>query len=259
MDFAKLRSEHDSANTNYITKKGALFEEGELHGEQWEKLANERLNTLAQTLNTITEKDIEACPSYVETVDLFVSFFDDVILECAGLTNRLKESEMKILELCQIAVGTTMDDKTRDSKNEHAICTLIDGLVMTELPLATRGSAMTAALMHPTNPLRLGQSLYEIFCDKYPEAADRIIVDYLACENNLRKALTDGSPAEASEYADKLMNMPITSPEKYLLISMVMFYSEMTSEASRTLDIGLNEFPMNDRLLKAKEGLAAVL
>jgi len=259
MDFTKLKTAHDAKNELYIKGKSELFEKGELFGNAWEKLADNRLDELSAALSAITDSDIDSAPNYVEVIDCLVSFFDDVVVECALVTGKRKKAETQILELCQKSLSTTVEADSRDSKNEHAVCALIDGLLINELPLAMRSAAITTAILHETNPLRLGQTFYDIFCEKYPSAADENVSEYLRHENALRTALTSGTPGEAGEHAEKLMNMKINTPEKYLLMSMVMFFNEMSNDAARILDIGLAAFPDNDRLLNAKAGLTEIM
>jgi hypothetical protein len=257
MDFTKLKTAHDAQNEAYINGKGELFENGDLHRDAWAKLADKRLDELEANLSAITDEDVTAKP-YVETIDCLVSLFDDVILECALVTGKRKKAETAILELCQKSLATTIDDSNRDTDNEHVICSLIDGLIINEMPLNMRSAAISAAILHDSNPLRLGQTFYDIFCNKYPSAVDQTVVAYLKCEGELRTALTNGTPGDAGERAEALMSMSINNPEKYLLMSMVMFFNAMSDDASRVLEIGLGQFPGNERLLRAKDGLAEV-
>lgn len=259
MNLTQLKESHDNQNEAYIAEKSNLFENGEAPRDQWLALANKRIEQLLADIQPISPEEVDAMPDYIEVVDCFVSFFDDVTLECAQLTNRRAEVEKAILGLCQGALGKPTEEKTRNSDEEHVACALIDGIIMHELPLVVRAAAVKSAMLHDTNPLRLGYTLYESFCVKYPEHADLQTLEYFRCEELLRNQLLSGNPADSAETAARLMAMPINNPERYLLMSMVVFFNGFIDDAARTLELGLNDFPDNERLLKAQEGLALAL
>jgi len=260
MNINELKQNHDSTNEEYISAKFKLVSGvAKPDMEKWAQLADNRIDELNKTLALITDTDIMAMPSYVEVVDLFVSFFDDVILECALLTKRRAEIEKKILDLCKEALGTPTADATRDRDGEHITCSLIDALVFVEAPLPARASSLTAALMHDTNPLRLGFTLYKIFCDKYPNDINGGALQYLTAEEEVRLSLiTSQNDAETADKLDALFKVPINNPERYILMSLYSFYNGFPKDASRALEIGLKAFPGNERLLGAQAGLAGL-
>lgn len=256
MDISKVRETHDKHNELYMASKTELFGQDKLNDDEWVKIAGIRLSQLSAALDAVDDKDIDEAKDYIEIVDCFVSLFDDVVLECVLLTGMRKEIETKILDLCKQALGKPSQEKTRNFESEHVVCQFIDGLIMNEIPLDLRAHPIKNAMMHDTNPLRLGKTLYDVFAEKYPEHVDATLTEYLNCEEALRANLTNGDPVEGADISAKLLAMPVNNPERYLLLSMVTFYNGLVDDAARTLEIGLKEYPGNDRLLKAQEGLA---
>jgi len=254
MNFNQAREQHDAQNEKYIAAKTDLFSKEEFDNKKWAELAENRLTQLFEAVDKV-----EATDNYVDFIDCMVSLFDDVILECAMVTNTRKEVETKLLEPCKQAMSQPTTESKRDSKNEHIVCAIIDGLLITEATTKQRANAMNAGIIHETNPLRLGLCFYEIFTEKYPEDCNSELTEYLKCEAALRYELTMGNPQEATEIATELLKMKMTTPEKFLLMSMVAFYSGLADDAARTLEIGLNQYPGNERILKAQEGLQAAL
>jgi len=255
MNIQQLKETHDNQNDLYIQGKGDLFAAGQIQDNALKPLAEDRLANLITVIDGISQEAMDAMPNYIEVIDCFVSFFDDVILECALITNRRKEIENKILNLCQKVLGKPTEEKTRDFDEEHVVCALIDGLVIHELPMMMRANTIKSAMLDDTNPLRLGQTFFEDFCVRYPEYADLPMLEYLKCELSLREKLINGDPAEASSIASKLMGMPINNSERFMLVAMVMFLNGVTSDATRILELGLNDFPGNERLLAAQRSL----
>ena len=255
VNIQQLKDNHDSQNELYIQSKNDLFTQGQINELEWVNIAETRVQSLYSDISAITQEEIDATADYIEVTDCFVSFFDDVILECTIVTDKRKEVEGKILELCKKALGKPTEEVTRDYDQEHVVCGLIDALILYEMPMQLRGSVMKAAMLDETNPLRFGQTFYEDFCTKYPEQADVQLLQYLRCEFSLRQELTKGDPGTASEIATRLMNMPINDSERYLLVSMVMFLNGMVEDATRILEIGISNFPDNQRLLVAKASL----
>jgi len=252
INIAELQMTHDVQNEVYASARAKSNE------DVLKKIANERLDELFKAITPITGKAIDDMPSYVEVVDLFVSFFDDVILECALLTGRRAETEKKLLDLCKEALGKPTELKTRDAKEEHIVSTFIDALILHEAPLSARASSLATALIDVTNPLRLGLTFYKIFCEKYPNEGDARILQYFKLEEEIRLALLTNNAAEATEKIGKLFEIPISTPERYLLMSLNSFYNGLADDAKRVLELGLNAFPGNKRLQNAKDGLAGM-
>ncbi|MCL2216565.1 MAG: hypothetical protein FWB91_06035 [Defluviitaleaceae bacterium] len=248
MNIAGLQMSHDVQNEVYVSAKANALD--------LKKIANDRLDEMFKALASVTPKDIDAMPSYVEVVDLFVSFFDDVVIECALLTGRRAETEKNLLNLCKEALGKPSELKTRDSKKEHIVATFIDSLILHEAPLAVRAAGLSATLIDATNPLRLGLTFYKIFCEKYPGEVDARLLQYFKLEEEARMALVTNNAAIATDKIAKLFELPINEPEKYLLMSLNSFYNGLTDDARRVLDIGLSAFPGNQRLQSAKDALA---
>lgn len=259
MNIDKLHQEHDKQNENYLDAKAALFSKGngEADAGKWKTLANKRLDSLVSLLSGITNEDIAAASSYISATDCLVSFFDDIVLECTLLTDRRNEIEGKLLDLVKEALGTPMEQNTRDMEAEHVACSFIEGLVMHEAPLDSRYSTMTSALMHDTNPLRLGLTFYKIFCEKYPDTVDEALMEHLHLEENVRIMLMNGNMSQVLDEVTKLFATPYNNPEKFLLLSLASFGSGLTDDAIRTLEIGLGSFPDSERLKSALESLKA--
>ena len=259
MNINQLQQEHDVANSNYANAKMTLLQEPELNSDKWESLANQRLDTLVSDLCKVTSDDIESYDSYVEVVDCFVSFFDDIVLECALLTNRRKELEEKIINKCKVALTKPTELKTRQTKDEHIVSSLIDSVSNQSDPIVKRLLLLVSSLMHETNPLRLGLSFYEDFCEEHPDATDKIVLDYFKTEEDIRFHLTMGNVKDANEALIKLFNMDYKTPEQYILMSLNTLYMNSPEDSKRSLDIGLEKFPESKRLLIAKEDLASIM
>ena len=261
MNIEQLHKEHDSQNEVYLTAKAELFSKGngEANHKKWLKIAHKRIDTLIEQLAKITPETIAAASSYIESTDCLVSFFDDIILECVMFTDRRKEVEGKILDLVKEALGTPTAERTRDHETEHVVCTLVDALVLQEVKLSARGATMVTALMHDTNPLRLGFTYYKTFCEKHTRSVDRPALEYLQTEENARTRLMNGELSEAVDEVTKLFSSPYNNPEKFLLLALSSFGSGIVDDAKRTLEIGLNNFPGNDRLQSALDLLTSSL
>jgi hypothetical protein len=239
---------HDRQNEEYISAKTRLYEASKQSlNAELKSIANDRLNKLSETIAEIKVKGTK----YVETVDTFVSLFDDVINECVILTNRRAEIEEKIIEICKQAIQKST--AKRNAKNEHVTARFIDCLDAE--PSAEISREMAAALLDVTNPLRLGLSLYVDFCEKNSQFAEIESLDYLKTETKIREGLVNGSDEDVLKGFEKLLLSPIDCPEKYLLLSLNSFYHGFESDAANVLKIGLHKFPDNERLLSARDEL----
>jgi hypothetical protein len=245
MNIAKLQQAHDTQNAAYISAKTA-------DNEALKPIANERLDNLLADMKKITK--ISAV-NYVDAVDLFVSFFDDVVIECAELTNRRTEIEEAIIAMCKKALKKPTTDGARSEKDEHVTAQIIDCL--NAEPSEEVHHKLVVAILDDTNPLRLGLSSYLDFCEKNPTLAHPQIFDYLQTEASVRASLIKGDDAETFAGLEKLLASPVNVPEKYLLTSLNSFYHGYDKDAIRALDIGLTAFPSNERLLNAKNALVA--
>ena len=254
MNLQDLRNTHDVQNITYMNEK-AIACENEVNETKIRELATKRIEQFKQLVAAITADDVTAIPSYVEAVDFLVALFDDIILECALLTGRRGEVEKCLLDLCKEAIAEPTAQNTRDRKDEHVVASLIDGLILSEIPLGIRASGMTTALLDATNPLRLGLSFFKIFCDKYPEEVNEKAFAYLKLEEEIRVSMLTENNAETANKLTKLFEMPLNNPEKYLLMSLYSFTNGFTDDAKRALELGLATFPENERLTLAKEGL----
>ena len=255
MSITMLIQEHDEQNAIYQRNKAELFTQPDITNPNWIVLAGDRLDLLVQSLTSFCGEIVSSLSSYVETVDGLVSLFDDVILECSLLLNRREEIEEKILDLVKTAIVAPTLEDGRDRGGEHIVTVLIDGLLMSDVPLILRSTTMTAAIIDDTNPLRLGLTYYRIFCEKYPEVADSPALEYLKTEEEAHFLLLSGQNAAAAEAINRLFDSPVKSPEAYLLIALNSFYSGLDKDAIRSLEIGLEAFPGNLRLISARDGL----
>jgi hypothetical protein len=249
----ELHQMQDKFNEIYATSKADIFTEemftkGSEANTKWLALAATRIANLNETLSSVTDAELSA-PSYVETVDILVSLFDDVILECAELTGKRTEIENTLAQLVNKATANA----TRDAAAEHVFTQFVDAL---NSPASGEiSSQMAATLLHDTNPLRLGFSLYEKFCAENPLFTDVAPLDYLKIEATVRRGLITGDNAATLTALEKLLNTNISTPEKYLLASLNSFYNGFEADAIRALEIGLNAFPGNERLTSAKGAL----
>ncbi|MCL2199894.1 MAG: hypothetical protein FWB80_13330 [Defluviitaleaceae bacterium] len=243
-----LHENHDKQNEEYISAKAELFTKkpGKVTNEL-NSLANDRLNKLSDVIASV-----KFTGDYVEALDTCVSFFDDVVLECAEITNRRTEIEHKIIELCRTALSKA---KKRNDKQEHVTAKLIDGL--NAKPSQEAAKTIAAAVMDITNPLRLGYTQYADFCEKNPLTIDKPTFDYLKTEVAVRANLINGNDRDAFEALEKLLISKIETPEKYLLASLNSYYHGLEKDAKRALEIGLAKFPNNERLISAKGVLRA--
>ncbi|MCL2356507.1 MAG: hypothetical protein FWC70_05000 [Defluviitaleaceae bacterium] len=224
-----LQENHDKQNEAYLTAKAKLFEEGGQPGD-FAEIANARLDKLAPT---------DTGGNYLETLDFFVSFFDDVVLECAEITDRREEIETKILSWC----AKILPEKSkRDPENEHVTARIIDG-----------DEKMSDAILHDTNPLRLGFFAFLAYCEKNPASPE--VLEYLKLERGVRAFLTKGEDAAAFASLEKLLLSPVNCAEKYLLVALCLFYQGFEDDARNSLDVGLKISPNNQRLLSAKDAL----
>jgi hypothetical protein len=247
-----LQEAHDKSNEAYTTTKAELFSrKSKKLTDELNSLANDRLNKLNETIAGISDFG----NSYVEAVDTFVSFFDDVILECAELTSRRAEVEEKIIGLCKNAMEKPTAENKRNEKEEHVTAKIVD-CITKEMPPPLISATMAAALLDNTNPLRLGLTFYEAFCEKNPLFADTKALYYLKTEAEVRASLIKGDDEQAFAALEKMMASPIECPEKFLLFALNSFYCGLENDAVRALDIGIGKFPGNERLLSAKSALA---
>ncbi|MDR0273430.1 MAG: hypothetical protein LBI27_08965 [Clostridiales bacterium] len=245
MNIEKIYQEHDGDNEVYISAKRELITGKEIN-DGVISAAGERLDKLCKMMEGIDA----ASGDYVEAIDLFVSFFDDVVLECAELTDRRAEIESKIIEHCKKSLTAA---KTRNAKEEHVTATIID--CISAAPSAKVSKEMAAAVLDETNPLRLGLTLYEDFCNKNSLFTDVNSLDYLKAEAEARRNLIKGDDKAAFDALEKLISLPKETSEKYMLFSMNSFYHGFTDDARKSLEIGLNKFPDNPRLVSAKSAL----
>lgn len=258
MNITQLIQEHESQNAVYLNGKTELPAQPDPTDPTWVNLAEERLDALMKQLSSITDEELTDADSYVQNVDALVSLFDDVILECVLLTKKRAAVEEMILNHIKTAISEPTKNDKRNREDEHVVSNLIDGLVMSELPLVLRSTTMTSALLHDTNPLRLGLTYFRIFCNKYPNIADMSALNYLNDEEEAHRFLLSGQNGRAAEFVAKLFDSAVKSPEKYLLMALNSFYSGFENDAVRALELGLEAFPGNLRLSDAKEGLLGI-
>ncbi|MCL2223409.1 MAG: hypothetical protein FWB96_00405 [Defluviitaleaceae bacterium] len=249
MNISQLQQEHDKHNEIYMTEKADVFSGVRVKRKKWQTIANERLDKLNEAIADISE----ITGNYVEAVDLFVSFFDDIIIECAIYVSRRAEIEEKIIALCKKALEKPTADNTRNAKDEHVTAMLIDGL--NEKPSAEASKKMTEALLHDTNPLRLGLTLYMDFCEKNSLFTDVNSLDYLKLEAVVRQSLISDTGKETIPKLEKLLSSPVDCPEKYMLTALNFFFLGFEKDAINALDIGLKKFQGNERLAGAKKSI----
>ena len=241
-------AEHNKANADYIAKKSKMGKN--LDVSILTKYANERIELLFGLLSTISEADINKESSYVSVVDFLVSLFDDIVLECALLTGQRAEVEERIIVLCEIAKAKADKENCRDINEEHIVLTLLDGLDMrddSEIKL----SVIHAALLHETNPLRLGLCKYK----SYIGETNNEVQEYLFTEERIRMMFLQGDAAQATLEVEKLANMKINTPEKYLFIALNSYYNGFVDDAKKAIRIGLHAFPASERLKIASNEL----
>ena len=258
MNIAQLLKEHDAQNAVYQTGRADLPAQPDTSDPKWIALAETRLDALLSSLSSIPNESLLTADPYIDAVDTLVSFFDDVVLECALLVKRREEVEEKLLTLLKLAISKPTDEDRRDRKDEHVVSNFIDGLIMNEVPLVLRSNSMTAALLDDTNPLRLGLTYYKSFCNKYTDFADKPALSYLETEEEVRFLLLSGQNSQAAELVAKLFESAVKTPEKFLLMALNSFYSGFAEDAVRSLEIGLEAFPGDIRLAGAKEGLLSI-
>lgn len=249
MNIPNLQKKHDTQNEAYVIAKTERFSTGIIESE-WLALANERVDELLKTMKGLRKID-EA--DYVEALDLFVSFFDDIVLECVELTGRRAEIEEKIFALCKKVLVKPTDENARKPDDEHVTAKMIDNLAAN--PSAQTFGAITSAILDDTNPLRLGLSFYVNFCEKNPDLVDADSLNYLNNEAEVRVAFITGDDVAAFTAVEKLLRSPINCPEKYLLLSLNTFYQGLEEDAINALEIGLKAFPGNERLQNAKNAI----
>ena len=257
----KFQQAHDAQNDVYTNTKAGLFNnKGEIDDAKWKAAATERVDKLCRMMADITtEENIVSAP-YVQAVDLFVSFFDDTILECATITGRRAEIEGKIVSLCEIALKKPNQENARNDKDEHVTAKLADCLQTMKsgaAPDEALSAKMAAAVLDDTNPLRLGFVAYEEFCKNHPQLADKNALEYVRAETKVRESLINGNHAEAFAAMEKLLTSPFNCAEKYLLAALNAFFHGFNNDAMHALDVGLEKFPNNKRLLSAKEAVEA--
>ncbi|MCL1877848.1 MAG: hypothetical protein FWF80_03245 [Defluviitaleaceae bacterium] len=237
---------HDKGNADYISAKAKLFEEGQ--GDKLSSLANDRLGKLDELLDSIK---IPAKANYVEVIDLYVSFFDDVIVECVELAGRRAEFEEKIISRC---AGYLPEKNDRDEENEHVTAKIIDCTKSSDPPDKI-AKIFADAILHDTNPLRLGSYAFVEFCKQHPTVAPRDVHEYLLNEVEVRTHLITGDDVAAFASIEKLLKSSINCAEKFLLVSLSLFYLGYEDDARNALDVGLRLSPNNERLLSAKGAL----
>ncbi|MCL2050044.1 MAG: hypothetical protein FWG87_15090 [Defluviitaleaceae bacterium] len=242
----KLHETHDKHNAEYISAKAELFKT-KPSDEALRAVASGRLDQLTEMLGAVEIADT----GYVQSIDTLVSFFDDIVCECAIATDRRAEIEEKILALCKTALDKSTEK--RDKKNEHVTAALLDSLTLA--PSAEASAAISAALLDSTNPLRLGLTRYIAFCEQNPNLADPKSLDYLKTEAAIRESLFFGNDKATSAAVERLLTSPIDCPEKYLLVSLTMYYYGYEADAKAVLERGLGIFPKNERLVSAKNSL----
>ncbi|MCL1862708.1 MAG: hypothetical protein FWF78_03980 [Defluviitaleaceae bacterium] len=241
--MTNLHESHDKQNEAYMSAKAELFsKKPKDNAAQLNSLANDRLNKLSDVIASVTFTG-----DYVEAIDTCVSFFDDVVLECAELTNRRVEIEHKIIELCKTSL---LKATKRNDKDEHVTAKLIDAI--NAPPTQDTSKAIAAAILDNTNPLRLGFTHYAEFCEKNPTIVDMQTFDYIKTEVSVRENLIKGNDNDAFNALEKLLKSQIDTPEKYLLASLNSYYHGFEKDALRALEIGLEKFPDNERLVSAK-------
>lgn len=246
MNVKKMQKEHDKQNEAFLAAKMA--------DEKPETLAVGRLDELCKVLDAITGEDMAGAGSYVGVVDMLVSFFDDIVVECIALTGRRVEIEEKLLNLCKLALTEPTKNGTRDTNNEHVVAVLIDAVLFHEAKHTDRADAMERVLLHETNPLRLGLVSYEQFCEKNRGSYDKQVLEYLKTEEEARFLLMQGHNVPSTKALERLVSMPINTPEKYMLFSLNAFCNGFKDEAINAVELGLKTFPGDMRLLAAKSG-----
>ena len=254
MNFKKLARKHDIHNEDYVKAKETHLM-NDFNPKLVRAFAETRLNKLIKVLDDIKKEDFTPLP-YIPVVDLLVSFFDDVILECVLMSNRRKEIEEALLDLCKEVIAEPTVNSIRDRKNEHIVSTFIDGLILSEVPLGIRATGMAGALLHPTNPLRLGLSLFKIFAAKYPDATNQQVLEYLELEEAVRISLISEENEATADKLAKLFESPVNNSEQYMLMSLYSYTNGLVDDAIRAIELGLAAYPDNERLLQARENLA---
>jgi len=246
MNIQELQQRHDLENEMYTMAKAKLFTEGGGAKAEWKQLANQRLDKLVEML-----KSVEISGSYVTAIDLFVSFFDDVIVECSVCTSRRADIEKKIIALCKKALK---NQPLRNVTDEHVTAVFIDSA--NAEASADSSKKMAQMLLDNTNPLRLGLTIYKSFCKKNPDFADKDALAYLEAEEAVRKCLIMGDDTKVVPHMEKMLQSPFDCPEKYLLVALNFFYVGLSADALNSIDIGLTKFPANERLQSARGAIA---
>ncbi|MCL1843727.1 MAG: hypothetical protein FWF79_07935 [Defluviitaleaceae bacterium] len=254
MNIKAMQKNHDALNAEYIADKAKMFTqemfaEGTEENTKWKALAGTRLDKLVKTLDGISDAEIAAAP-YVDALDLLVSFFDDVMLECAEIADRRAEIESKIVTTGAKVLAKPTAESTRNTETEHVTATIID--CISAVPSEIVSSTMAKAILDDTNPLRLGFTFYLNFCKENQTLVAAQALDYLVTEAGVRRNLIKGDHTSVLEGLEKLLACPFNCPEKYLLASLNSFHHGFDDDAKRIINLGLQAFPNNERLLSAQ-------
>ena len=250
--------EHDMFNTFYLQYKKLLSSWDVLDDTKQGNLATARLYKLNEELEHVFAWN-NTMP-YTDNLASLVSYFDEVVIEAAAILGKRDEVENKILGACwkQLTDAKEKGIRAKNRQKEHGVARLIDAaLSMSQKSARDRVQMMLGALYDESNPNRLGLMLYENFCVQNPKVSDPVMLQYLKAEVRARECILIGHQEQAAELIDELFALPVSDPEKYLLLGHNHLLSGLAEEALSAIAAGLETFPESARLRNAAQQFRA--
>ena len=253
MNLSMILEDHNRFNEDYVNGKLECKDQMGFDTGKLTSHAVKRLDLFKNSLANIPESELSS-GAYVEVTDNIISMFDDIIVECALLNDKRAQVESLIFNLCKTTL-LELENKadsasSRKPADEHVSLAFVDPAVNNK-PAGEKAYLYRTALLHDTNPLRLGMTFYEEFCVDNPDFADGVLLDYLRIEQEVRFLLISGRNPKIVDALSALFAHPINTSEKYLLMALNCLNFEQEKDAARTIEIGLNTFGNSVRLKMA--------
>lgn len=238
--------EHDMFNEFYDNYLQLL--------SKWDLLDEDAKNMLAQLRLTHLDTELINISSFsntqtpAENIATIASYFDETIARACEITQKRKVIEELLIDRCVLQY-IQAHDKIEDA--DHFMVQMVALLTDRLLSPRKKAQRLVPLIVDEENPYHLGLCYLQQLCAGCDDDELHLICDYITQEERSRGMLLTGKYIDAAENIVRLFEMPVSEPEKYLILGRNCINLGFAEDGVNTYYLGLDSFPDNKRLKEA--------
>ena len=243
--------EHNMMNNFYVDYK-KLFERWDvLNSNNWYLIASLRRSHLQNQLYNISAWNNKMTP--MQNLEEILSYFDDVLAEAVYVVGQREAVEAEIIQFCNMQLSNIKGLSSKINSVKNPVIKMLYEATSAKGSVKNRTKTLLNALFDYNNPYRIGLSIYKDFCKNIPKLLNSNELEYLLAEGESRTFLLTGKYDLAADKIARLLDMPVSTPEKYYLFALNCHHRDLRDEATGAINRGLKEFPDYTRLKDLSE------